>query len=184
MKKALSIPGWRLLLSAIFILTTQLIYSQNPGGVTGSVAWYKANDGVITTAGLVSTWSDRSASANDATQATAGSRPGLATNSINFNPAVTFLTTSTAQFLNAGGTNLPTGNGARTIFFVASFNNTATTNAWLYGYGGAAGASCRKYSVGKILGSNQLLISANSCPIDPVNSFWALPDTPTLGTIA
>src|SRR5262245_56834475 len=138
MKKALSIQLPELLLSAIFILVTQTSFSQTPGGVTGAVAWYKANAGVTLAAGSVSTWNDNTASANHATQGTAANRPGLETNSINFNPALTFLSPGTPQFLDAGATGLPTANAARTIFFVASFNNTATANSWLYGYGGAS----------------------------------------------
>ena len=107
MKKALSISLWGLL-SALFVLTTQKIYSQqNPGGVTGSVAWYKANAGVTLTAGLVSQWNDNTTNVNHGTQGTAANRPGLANNSANFNPAVTFLTPSTAQFLNTGATGFP-----------------------------------------------------------------------------
>lgn len=183
MEKALSIPARRLLLSAIFILATQQItYSQNPGGVTGSVAWYKANAGVTLTSGFVSTWNDNSASANHATQGTAANRPGLATNSVNFNPAVTFLIPATAQFLTTAAAGLPGGNTARSVFFVASFNNSATSDAWFYGYGGAA-SGCRKYNVGKLLGNNQLLVSGSTCLMDPANTFWATTDFPKLGSI-
>ena len=181
MKKA-SIPQWGLL-SALLLLTTQKIYAQNPGGVTGSVAWYKANAGVTITAGLVSQWNDNTASANHGTQGTAANRPDTANNNANFNPAITFLTPGTAQFLNTGATGFPTGAAARSVFFVASFNNTATANAWIWGYTGAAGANCRKYYVGKLNASTQLLVSGNACLMDPANTFWALVDSTKLGSV-
>jgi len=96
MKKAFSISLLGIL-SALFVLTTRKIYSQqNPGGVIGSVAWYKANAGVTITAGLVSQWNDNTANANHGTQGTATNRPDTVNNNANFNPAVTFLVPSTA----------------------------------------------------------------------------------------
>ena len=183
MKKVLSIS---LLgsFSTLLLLTTQRIYSQqNPGGVTGAVAWYKANAGITVTAGLVSQWNDNTVNANHGTQGTAINRPDTVNNNANFNPAVTFLVPSTAQFLNTGATGFPTAATARSVFFVASFNNTATANAWLWGYGGASGAACRKYNVGKLLANSQLLVSGTTCLMDPANTFWAAVDSPKLGSI-
>ncbi len=182
MKKALSIPAWELLLSAIFILATQTIYSQNPGGVTGSVAWYKANAGITMTAGLVSQWSDNTINANHGTQTIAANRPDTTNNSFNFNPAVTFLNPGIQQYLSTPANSLPGGNAARSVFFVASFNSAATGNAWIYGYGGNA-AGCRKYNVGKLSGNDQLLVSGGTCLMDPANTFWSAVDFPKLGSI-
>ena len=182
MKKAFSI-SLRGLFSALIVLTTQKIYSQNPGGVTGSVAWYKANAGITMTSGLVSQWNDNTANANHGTQGTATNRPDTVNNNANFNPAVTFLVPSTSQFLNTGATGFPAAATARSVFFVGSFNNTATANAWLWGYGGASGAACRKYNVGKLLGNNQLVVSGTTCLMDPANTFWALADSTKLGSV-
>ena len=117
MKKVLSIS---LLgsFSTLLLLTTQRIYSQqNPGGVTGAVAWYKANAGITVTAGLVSQWNDNTVNANHGTQGTAINRPDTVNNNANFNPAVTFLVPSTVQFLNTGSTGFPTAATARSVFF-------------------------------------------------------------------
>lgn len=81
-----------------FFLTTVLcvslsarVFSQSPGGVgtTNLRGWFDASTGVTLTGGVVSGWTDRAGIGN-ASQTTAGERPGQSTSAINYNTALTF----------------------------------------------------------------------------------------------
>ncbi len=64
-----------------------------PGGITTNLAlWLKADAGTNTTTNgaAISSWSDQSVTGNNYSQGTASSQPVYNSNSINFNPALTF----------------------------------------------------------------------------------------------
>lgn len=66
-------------------------FSQSPGGVgtTNLRGWFDASTGVTLTSGAVSGWTDR-AGVGNASQTTAGERPGQSTGAVNYNTVLTF----------------------------------------------------------------------------------------------
>lgn len=67
--------------------------SCGPGGITANLAlWLRADVGTNTTTNgaAISSWSDQSATGNNYSQGTGSSQPVYNSNSINFNPALTF----------------------------------------------------------------------------------------------
>ncbi len=111
----------------VTVLSSLSLFSQSPGGITGSVLWLKANSGASG-----STWNDNSGNANHFTQSTPANQPTVGTNIFNFNPALQF--NGTAFQTNPTPTGFPTGNNDRTIFAVANATNT-TGFKWIFVYG-------------------------------------------------
>jgi len=70
------------------IVSNMLLYSANPGGVSGVQLWLRADKGV--SGSLVSQWSDQSGNGWDAKQSDSTYQPSLETNKANFNPALYF----------------------------------------------------------------------------------------------
>jgi len=95
--------------------------NQNPGGVcTGLGLWLKADAG--TTGNPISAWADQSGKNANGTQATGADQPALTTNSLNFNPSVTFNGSTT--FLTTPAVTL-TANSR--IFIVGKKTNSSDT---------------------------------------------------------
>ncbi|MGI9305065.1 MAG: hypothetical protein ACR2RB_20520 [Gammaproteobacteria bacterium] len=103
-------------------------FAQAPGGVVGAELWLKANDngGVTTDGATVTTWSDQSGNANNATAA-AGREPTFfsttAANLANFNPTLAFDGVNDGDVLT--NTTLPVG-PTGSIFVVAFEQAQAT----------------------------------------------------------
>lgn len=98
----------------IFIITCllliQLVIAQSPGGVSGSVGWYKADSGISAT-----TWTDQSGNGNNL----AGNSSPVLTNYMNFNTVVTL--NGTSQYYRIANTSAswPGTNTANTYYMVA-----------------------------------------------------------------
>jgi hypothetical protein len=148
------------------LLVCTTAYSQNPGGVTGSVLWLKANTNASSAA-----WNDNSAQGNNLVQASVPDQPTLATNLFNFNPGFQFDGIS-SHFSNLAPVNFPTGSTSRTIFAVANSNSTSGYH-WLFTYGnpGTINGTCQLGS-GNV---NAVLTNAyfgSSSDMSTTASFW------------
>jgi len=66
-----------------------------PPPATGLQTWYKADQGVTSSGGLVSSWGDTSGHNNNATQSTSANQPSLVANSLNGLPVIHFNGSST-----------------------------------------------------------------------------------------
>ena len=89
-------------------------------GVPGTLAvWWRADLGVTTVAGKVSSWIDQSANAIDLTQSTAGNRPTLTSSNSNLNSmaSVEFAAATPTVLRHASSRPIAT-DAARTIFAV------------------------------------------------------------------
>ncbi|GEM_PF-4150300 len=117
-----------------------------PGDVTSNLGlWLKADAGTTIATGI-SAWADQSGNGLSADQATADSQPTLNTNRVNGNPAVTFSTTGTADFLNLGNVlNLSPGVDTWSAFFV--YNMAVGEEGTLLSKAGDAAAN-RQYQFG------------------------------------
>jgi hypothetical protein len=84
--------------------------------VAGLKLWLRADAGVVSSAGAVSTWRDQSGSGTDASQATAASQPLLVASAVNGRPALRF--DGVNDFLTFG---LPLeGSSAATLVLVSA----------------------------------------------------------------
>lgn len=174
------------LILPVFLLQGQKAFLQTPGGIAGSVVWYKANAGVTQSGGKVSTWADQSGRSNNATQTTTANRPVYTSNAFNFNSALTF-NEADATSMKAGVNSFPTGTNSRSIFFVASYGHSTQENdSWIWGYGPStdAGAGCGVFSIGKPNGKTSLYVAATSsgCNTQSADAFWDV-TSPKLGAI-
>ena len=73
-----------------FLLVSTILSAQNPGGISGTNLWLRADKGVVHTGnGTIATaWADSSGNSNDASSI--GNDAIYNENIINFNPALTF----------------------------------------------------------------------------------------------
>jgi hypothetical protein len=116
----------------LFLIISQLVFAQNPGGVSGSLSlWVRSNSGTSTTGALVDSWTY----VNDGTKFYSASntdRPSLVSNVINFNPAIRF--TGGLRLMDGPvGTDAPVtaGNDAYSVFVVWKSNiNNAFQRVW------------------------------------------------------
>jgi gliding motility-associated-like protein len=161
----------------VFSFAFHIANGQNPGGVLGDVAWYKANSGISLVGGNVSVWNDSSPSANTATQGATAIQPGYTINSLNFNQAVTF---SAGNYLGAPVNNLPAGTSARSVFVVAANSSAQTTNGWVYGYGNRSNSA--SFNVGRISSRLSLYVTGFSTGSESAQNFW-IANVPKLGTV-
>ncbi|WP_337966084.1 MBG domain-containing protein [uncultured Flavobacterium sp.] len=166
------------LIATLFVLQT--VNAQSPGGVSGTVSWYKGNSGITLNAGNVSQWNDSSTSANNATQGSTGSQPVYTANGVNFNQAVTF---SSGKYLNTPVTNLPSGASARTVFFVATATVAGgSNNSYVYAYGDNSSTG-GGFNLGRPFGSQALYFSGGiGLAGQSTASFWVT-NLPKLGTM-
>jgi hypothetical protein len=125
-------------------LNSKYASSFSPANLSGLAVWLSADDSnsVTQSAGVVSSWTDRSPNALNMSQATVGSRPTIESNVQNGRPALRFTTTqmlqSTANLTLAPDQTwflsfrpLATGN----IFFIEQGPNTNSTAGGFH-YGG------------------------------------------------
>ncbi len=77
---------YNLLLILGLFLVSESFYAQNPGGVTGTNLWLKANAGTTNSGSDLTGWTDQTGTNTFAVNGT----PGFQTNAINFNPIVSF----------------------------------------------------------------------------------------------
>ncbi|MEP5613680.1 MAG: T9SS type A sorting domain-containing protein [Cyclobacteriaceae bacterium] len=105
------------------------IQTASPGGSNALAMWFRGDQGVTSSGGLVSSWADQSGNSKDIVQGATVDQPTLVSDAINFNDAVQF----------TGGDNLETIDGFYTdeYFMVikpdVAINNTAT-NGYVLGF--------------------------------------------------
>jgi uncharacterized repeat protein (TIGR01451 family) len=107
--------------TVIVRFTTQNL--PDPGGVSGTRMWYKADSAGNTNA----QWNDVSGFGHNLTQGTAANQPALTTNSLNFNPAYVFDGSSDVFRMNTQGIG---ANEPVSAFFAAMSTNSA--GGWRY----------------------------------------------------
>ncbi|MEP1093640.1 MAG: Ig-like domain-containing protein [Cyclobacteriaceae bacterium] len=101
------------------------IQTTSPGGSNSLSMWFRADEGITSSGGLVSSWADQSGNSNDIVQGAAADQPTLVSSAINFNDAVQF----------TGGDNLETIDGFYTEeYFLVVKPDNAITNAATNGY--------------------------------------------------
>ena len=98
----------------------------------GLAVWLRADAGVTTTSGKVSTWADQSGSGRNATQGTAAARPTFVANALNGKPVVSFNGTNTYLSLSYAV------NGLTGMTIVLVTNNTASQTGGQWGNENAA----------------------------------------------
>lgn len=132
------------LLGFSFLLNTEKIHAQSPGGVTGSnTIWLKANTGTTLGAGnTVTTWAEQSGSAitgDFSTQGAAINKPAhqpptFLANGLNFNPYIVFNNTATPNSVSSGnavsGTQILDGTFC-TMFQVLKLHTMTSTGVWV-----------------------------------------------------
>jgi hypothetical protein len=135
-----------------------------PGGVTSNLGvWLKADAGATT--GATFSWADQTSNARNASQATAGNQPTVATASMNYNPAVTF--DGADDFLNvANSAGLPSGAAQVHGFGVARNLDIAGQYNTVFCYGISSTHSV--FSLNKHYGNANTNLTTNS--IDVVSS--------------
>lgn len=102
----------------------------SPGGVSPNLTlWLKANAGITSSGGTVSSWVDQSTNAFSFTQATTASQPLFTANSINYNPSLNFNGRSIAYAAGILGTATYTDIN---IFAVASIKSTSGGSNYLF----------------------------------------------------
>ncbi|TDW97607.1 T9SS type A sorting domain-containing protein [Dinghuibacter silviterrae] len=154
----------------LFAILPFIAHAQNPGGITGSTLWLRAdyNSTSSTTDGSsIWFWIDQSATATFAWQPF-GTQPTYqddATYDVNFNPVVYF--TGGASLGMFSTTGLPNGKNARTIIAVAS-PATVTGNQYVMSWGKNTGTS--GYSLGAT--GTQGTLSYYSSSLNTANGFW------------
>ena len=120
-----------------FVLLAPMLRAQTPP-TDGMRLWLKADTGVIADAkGNIARWTDQSGKGNDATQATAGSRPTLAANSLNGLPAVQFTASKNQWFALPNIMNGATAGEAFVVVQVASGSPSSPSSLWSLGSAGA-----------------------------------------------
>ena len=84
--------GKGVLLTLLFLLLNQALYAQSPGGIN-EIAWFKADQGVVTTNSEVQKWADQSGNGFDVSKNGSHLVPSLVsgeTVEFNFNPFLDF----------------------------------------------------------------------------------------------
>lgn len=100
----------------------------DPGGVAGTVMWYKADSVGNTNA----QWNDVSGFGHHLTQGTAANQPALTTNSLNFNPAYVFDGSADVFRMNTQGIG---ANESMSVFYAANSTNAAGGDRYLNEFG-------------------------------------------------
>ena len=144
--------------------------AQNPGGVTGTALWFRAdmNTSTTTDGHDLSFWKDI-ANGNQVTQTTSLYQPSYyndAANNINYNPVINFDGTDFLQFTSATG--LPSGSSARTIFVVGATSTTSNANQNIIWMGNTS--TRQAYAIGA-----QTSLGANSfynASVTTGSGFW------------
>jgi len=92
---------------------------------TGLIAWFKADNGAITSGGTVSSWIDVSGTGNTATQGTSGNQPTFNSSAINGLPALGFNGSTQYLALPNGFANFTAGESlfvmAKPIAFTSTY---------------------------------------------------------------
>ena len=117
-----------------FPIYTPMMMPSGPGGVAPNLALWLRADAGVTGATSVSQWTDQSPNGNNAVQSIAANQAAFQSNSVNFNPALSFDGANDYYSLNIGSTLLPTGTTPRTVIAVAQSQNTAGFR-YIIGYG-------------------------------------------------
>jgi hypothetical protein len=150
---------------------------------SGLKLWLRADLGVTSSSGAVSSWADLSGNGNDLGQVVSGSRPTLVSNVINGQPGISFpgSPASPGVFLSNGSTNLVASGAARTIVVVARSGSSGTIlsapfafrrSTPLFGVGWTPySGSNYVYSDGVTGTSNQTVPSAPATSTDYVLEF-------------
>jgi uncharacterized repeat protein (TIGR01451 family) len=106
--------------------TTQTL--PDPGGVSGTAMWYKADSAGNTNA----QWNDVSGFGRHLTQGTAADQPALTTNSLNFNPAYVFDGTTDVFRMNTQGIG---ASESMSVFYAANSTNAAGGDRYFNEFG-------------------------------------------------
>jgi hypothetical protein len=117
--------------------TTTCCTSSAVTDVSGNTLWLKADDLSLANAAAVSSWTDASATGNNAVQATATNQPTFRTNVINGKPVVRFDGSNDFLTLNTN----PSPPASHTIFAVISTSNYAAGDVFFGAYSGALTSS-------------------------------------------
>ena len=120
---------WKILLTVIFILSFEYVFTQTPGGVSSSILklWFKADQGVTSnTSQQVNQWADISGQGNVTTQPqkSPNQHVTFVNSGANFNPVLNYKGTRSER-LKGFSNNL---GGTPTIFTVSRSKNTSTFN--------------------------------------------------------
>jgi hypothetical protein len=152
------------------LLAISITHAQNPGGVTGSTLWLRADYGSTsstTDGNSIWYWVDQSATGTFAWQIF-GTEPTYqddATSDVNFNPVVLF--SGGANLGMYSTTGLPSGKNARTIVTVAS-PTTVTGSQYIMSWGSTGSSS--GFSLGAL--NSQGTLSFNSSSLSTATGFW------------
>ncbi len=112
--------------------TTTASTGSQPDSISGLVLWLRADDLSLSNGDPVSSWTDRSSSAANAAQATAGAQPTYQTNQINGRAVVRFSNTATKDYMTG---TLPTGYGDLAVFVAARMSNVSSADGVFFGFG-------------------------------------------------
>lgn len=115
-------------LSAITTSIVQIDSTTANLPTSGLLCWLKADNGVITSSGSVTTWIDVSGNNNDATQSNSSNRPGVNSSAVAGLPAVTFNGSSQSLDLPSGFSDFTSG---MSIFIVAKPTSAGSNNTIL-----------------------------------------------------
>ncbi|WP_149304987.1 LamG-like jellyroll fold domain-containing protein [Pareuzebyella sediminis] len=119
---------------------------KGPGGITSNMAlWLRADSGIILDTG-VSIWEDQSLGQNNPVQAIANSQPIIGSETINFNPKVSF--DGSNDIMNFDNDLGLTGTNAYTIFGIMNIPNAGSKTAILATDGCGDGFAWYQESVG------------------------------------
>lgn len=142
--------------------------AQNPGGVTGSTFWLRADVQTSSTTDGSSIWYWIDQAGGNWTYQLFGTEPRYqddATYDINFNPVVRFSGGASLDFLSLTG--LPTGKTARTVITVGT---AATTTGTQYILSMGKNSNGGGYSIGAQ--NTQGLLSGNGPAVTTTAGFW------------
>ncbi|ASV31702.1 LamG-like jellyroll fold domain-containing protein [Maribacter cobaltidurans] len=119
---------------------------KGPGGITSNMAlWLRADSGIVLDTG-VSIWEDQSLGQNNPVQAIANSQPIIGSETINFNPKVSF--DGSNDMMNFDNDLGLTGTNAYTIFGIMNIPNAGSKTAILATDGCGDGFAWYQESVG------------------------------------
>lgn len=101
------------------------VQTSAPGGVSsGLTLWLRADDGITSSSGRVSNWSDKSGNTNNAFQGNSSSQPTLVTSDLNYHDVINF---SDDNLGGLGGFNSQD-------YFVVAIPDVAVNNLTNHGY--------------------------------------------------
>lgn len=143
-----------------------------PKSVSASLGFDSRYITGLSNGSAVSTWSDRSGNANDATQATSGNQPSYATNVLGGCPGVRF--NGSTNYLESGSfislsalteiacVDVETNTSPRIIFYQGNFISYSPLYNWI---GMGAFGSPRKWNIGNYDDGNEGSVGSTSSPI-------------------